>query len=858
MVFARLSRIARRPAARRARPSPCLGLALALAALLAPRAGAHSPHDVVSELALSPNYASDRTLLAAVLLSDISFLARSTNGGRSWQLYGSPVLDSSIEAMQFSPDYANDGVVLIATKSKGVWRSTDGGLTFQQSSIGLVSQVVNDIAISPDAATTGIVLAATQAGLYRSTDLGQSWTPVTAGLVDVTLTSVAFGPKVPHETPVAFAAGKTVHRSVNGGFTWSAQATWSDQVDTLAISPQYVADQMLAIGFGRHGGGVQVSTTGGASWTPSSTGLTDLYVYELVIAPDGTTFASTKTSGCYRAASPFGPWTLQVSGLEENSDLTTIHWTDLALSPDYLNDQTVFLGAYEGLFKTQNAATTWRQQDLYNQRYNRHVAFSPGWATDKLAFIGNYGGGVLRWKDLPVMSPISPASGGTSTPARGGSGLSGSAPSSMATPGNLGQPTVPSDSQHVLEPRADNLNSLWSDALVLSPDFVNDRTIYYGFFGLYRSVNAGKNWSAVTLPAAAKIVRAIALSPNFATDSFLVVGTNAQGTYRSFNGGLTWLDAGTGLPTSTTTSRIVASPAFATDQRLYMSTRNFGIYVSNDAGQSWTQTSALSIDPHVHEVYLSPNYLVDGTLFGVTQTKGVIRSTDFGATWATSNGGLDGTAQITAMSLAFSPQFAVDGTVFITTRNEGVRRSTDFGATWQPVGPGLPLSSPRAVRVAPNFPADPTVVVTGYDWIHVSRDAGASWTPLPGLLRVDDGHPSVTRTGLWAKAGNPANFAGSYDHASVAGASIEFPFNGRTLSWYGNRGPGNGIATLQIDDEPPVSIDLYSANASVQQLLHHRVFPKVGWHVVKITHSGTANPASSGLRVESDGFLYTF
>jgi hypothetical protein len=76
---------------------------------------------LVTALAVSPTYASDRTLFAAT--SAGVFVSR--DGGDSFGLWSDGLQPRSVVAVAVSPDYAADRLVYAITLGGGVWRRRD-------------------------------------------------------------------------------------------------------------------------------------------------------------------------------------------------------------------------------------------------------------------------------------------------------------------------------------------------------------------------------------------------------------------------------------------------------------------------------------------------------------------------------------------------------------------------------------------------------------------------------------------------------------------------------------------------------------------------------------------------------------
>ncbi len=88
----------------------------------------------VSDIAVSPNYAADATLLATAWWYEAGWvphygLFRSTDGGVNWQAANTGLPDVGLGSVAFSPHYATDHTAYVTGGGK-LYRSLDGGLNW--------------------------------------------------------------------------------------------------------------------------------------------------------------------------------------------------------------------------------------------------------------------------------------------------------------------------------------------------------------------------------------------------------------------------------------------------------------------------------------------------------------------------------------------------------------------------------------------------------------------------------------------------------------------------------------------------------------------------------------------------------
>ncbi len=139
----------------------------------------------VTNIAVSPNFASDQTVLAGTY----SGIFRTTNGGASWTIAGGqPSFWNYVEDLAISPNFAVDHTAFAAYRYSGIYRSTDGGATWQSFGLGSLdpsNPSALSVAISPDFATDNTLWAGTAYhGVQVSTNGGVSWTPSSPLLED--------------------------------------------------------------------------------------------------------------------------------------------------------------------------------------------------------------------------------------------------------------------------------------------------------------------------------------------------------------------------------------------------------------------------------------------------------------------------------------------------------------------------------------------------------------------------------------------------------------------------------------------------------------------------------------------------
>lgn len=207
---------------------------------------------------------------------------------------------------------------------------------------------------------------------------------------------------------------------------------------------------------------------------------------------------------------------------------------------------------------------------------------------------------------------------------------------------------------------------LSTTTLALSPNYAQDRTIFAGASGgVLRSSDGGQRWSVIPLPEPPPQVSALAISPAYRDDGFVLAASFNRGTFYSTDRGGTWY-AGNFSLLDRRVLAVAISPEYAKDRTALIGTET-GVFSSSNGGRSWDVADL----PYVAAT--SVVFAPDGTVYAGTDGDGVYTSDDKGVTWSRST--LDSRLSI---SIILAPS-ARDVLVFA---ERALYRTQDGGAAW--------------------------------------------------------------------------------------------------------------------------------------------------------------------------------
>ncbi len=701
---------------------------------------AHDPHDPIVTVAVSPNFAQDSTAFAATDYLSIKLgvyaLLKSTNGGVTWSAVAGLPKVRKMLAVVFSPAYSQDQTVFVAGPG-GLFKTTNQGAAWTLAS----SLALQNVALSPNfAADNTLFIVTFNMTVFKSTDRGQTFTELTLpGSIASALNVIAVSPNYAVDGTVLLGSATSgIFESTDGGSSWvSVTATLpSPAVNSLSFSPGFSSDQTV---FAGTYGGVLISTNGGSSWSASNAGLSDTNVNSVTLSPnylqDGTLWAATAVGGVFESNNQGTSWTVTPLINRELSNLTTSHYHNVAAA-NSAGGINLILATYEGMWTSPANSISWQYIDIIPTRLARHVSMSPNYVNDQTLFANTYGGGNL-WTSTGAASWFFQNSG-MLLPYTDAAAISPNfAADKTAFTGTAGNLERTTNGGTTYQKMAMLGATAHVRGLAVSPAFAQDGTVLIGVNnggegsvnppyvtyqgkqypneGVFLSTNQGNNWIPTGLSAP---VNSVAISPGFASDRTAFAASASKGLYKSTDGGLTW--ASVSLPGSLVQiGVVVVSPAFPTDQTVYVAPITGSLLKSTNGGSTFTALPRTA-NLLVLDIQLSPNYASDQTFFAATIQSGVMKSTNGGTTMIPQSAFPD--QFVTAV--AISSNYTIDRTVFAAAYHS-IYKSTNGGSTWTDTTPPARIEESRTVDSNTTGQPPPTITYQG-SWSSTSSASAST------------------------------------------------------------------------------------------------------------------------------------
>ena len=830
-------------------------IAINLLMIVTKSVSAHSPHDVIDALALSPNFYQDQVLFVAMSAS----LRKSNNGGYAWQ---------------------------------GIGNGLDNKFLF------------TDIAVSPSYSADGTLFVSSDGdGIYKSVNEGRSWRKVNEGLGDSNISKLKISPNYKNDkTLIAVNKQGALFLSRDGADTWKSVFNDKEKISALAYFTYRGQLRVLA---GDTEGNIYLSEDAGSKWRLiDESGLAGA-ITAIAVSPnitvDGTLFVGTKESSIFKSIDAGNTFKISSQGLSASGPVI-----EIGVSPDYVNDRKVVVSTWfaAGLMsvdggqswsKHDQGLTTDSQADKkkYLSSHFRDVYFSNEFSKDKVVFVGGYDGlfksydGGLSWQQLETM-PVSIIK------AVGVGGMGdGRTAVGVGTYGGGGYVTQDDGKSWIISNVG--LRKTRLSDFAFSPKFASDETAFAGASGmLLKSVNGGKSWhrnelerspwrkrlsgklsylgfdylSQMVLPLSKRkspYPTKIVLSPDFPSDKTVFFGTREHGIFKSEDGGQNSARIWDGH--DKVIAEMVISSDYDADDTLYVCVRGEGIYKSEDGGNSfkpankgldvigeWKGEILHGAKTNDLILAISPEFAHDKTVFAAS-SHGLYKSEDGGKQWLKVDDSVYGHESY-VIAIAVSPEYRNDKTILISVKGKGLFKSKDGGNSFSEWSTALIDDNHQvnSIIFSPYFAQDKKIYSASYQDLFVSYDGGVNWDILKRPVRYENHREVVSYIGDWKLKNNENYSATKVSFSDSAGSEVKLSFVGTGVKWIGTRSDSQGIARVYIDGDYMGDVDQFGSSQETLVETYDVGGLTSGPHSIRIEVAGEKGLNSKGQRIEVDAF----
>ncbi|MBI5215150.1 MAG: choice-of-anchor D domain-containing protein [Ignavibacteriae bacterium] len=510
------------------------------------------------------------------------------------------------------------------------------------------------------------------------------------------------------------------------------------RVNCVAVNPSNT-NMIFA---GSASGGLWKSTNGGTTWTSNTDALASLGVTAIVFDPNDSNImymatgdadaGDTYSIGVLKSVD--GGTTWSTTGLNYSTSSTA---TIRALVAHPTNSNILLATTNSGIYRTTNAGTNW---SLVSSGTSRDLEVNKTDPTVWYATKNNSG----VYKSIDGGATFSLLSGvglPASPPGRIGIAVAASSPSTVyalyvnATDGFYGlYKTTNAGASWSLQSNTPNILSWdgtgsdgqgWYD-LVLDVDPTNAAVVYVGGVNMYKSTTSGTSWTKIThwySGAGYPYIHADQHGMTFhpTNNATLFVG-NDGGVFKSTNSGSSWSDISSGLAI-TQFYRLGVSQTNV--NRIFGGTQDNGTNrVLNGAWEQILGGDGMEslIDYSDENIGYAELYYGD-----------IYRTTNGGNSFSYISGGLgESGGWVTPYIInPINPKSIYVGTT-------KVYKSTNRGTNWAAISGALSGGTLASIAIAKS---DTNTIYAGdYSWIYRTTNGGSSWT------NITSGLPSASKT----------------------------------------------------------------------------------------------------------------
>jgi photosystem II stability/assembly factor-like uncharacterized protein len=673
---------------------------------------AHTPHDDIFDIEISPEYNQDGTIFTI----SREILLKSTDKGLTWQrLVNGLDNKGRLSSLDISPQ--NKQILFLSSLRDGVYKSQDAGISWSKGNKGLSTLEINNVRVSP---SSGNIVFATglQYGLYRTLNGGETWSSIADPKMNVT--AIAFPPKQTTSVMIGDNQGH-LYSSDNNGETWHKSSSIRDSgaIRAVATSPKFESDKTFFIGTEKSG--IFKTIDGGKTFLKINNGISDLSITSINVSPkdggDLRIWSSTWDEGVFLSENGGRTWKKQSEGLTKSSqgddeNFKRPHFSRLRTPDSSSSDRIMFVAGFDGLFKSENGGQSWREFETLSSSIVVGLSISPNYQNDSTIATTTYingphlsENGGSTWKAIHngleedfrakndyisrlfsiIFSPTYQIDNTIFTTSRNKFLRS-------KDKGNHWE-KIPLFRRKIwnLGENISKKNSIRRICIIsVSLNYSSDKTIYLGtqHGDIFRSTDRGTNFSVIGhVPHR---ILSLVIVPDHSSRPVIYAGTK-DGIYKTSDGGYHWKSSGDNIKNVV---NLAISPSYKSDKTVFSGTQD-GLFVTKDGGNSWVKinNTPYGDNASIEAVVVSPDYQNDRTLLISVQGKGLFKSINNGNTFTKVGESLINSNQLfnnftvpTAVPIQFSPSYRLDRTIYGFSNTE-LFKSTDQGETWKNITP---------------------------------------------------------------------------------------------------------------------------------------------------------------------------
>lgn len=506
---------------------------------------------------------------------------KTTDGGQSW----APLNDffSNMTVYSVAIDPGNSNTYYFGSSSGIVFKSTDEGATWNQIA-DMSNSLINKIVIHPS--NSNLLFACSQnAGIFKSTDGGANWSNTG---IDSNAYDVEFKPGNPN---IVYASGLGFHKSTDGGQNFTSIPGFDTGPKMIGVSPNNANIVYVLEADSNVFGGFYTSSDSGSSFTELNHGSNNYFGYsttagdnngqaprdmDIAVNPNNVNEVHIAGILTWRSMNGGVSFTCTADWIPASASSANIGYCHADVDILVFNGSTLFVGTDGGIFKADDTAN-----------------LSASYYEDITTGIG-----IRQWYKIGVsQTPQVVVTGGSQdngssfyTAAEGwkdwigADGMEGFVDKNNT---DIMYGMIQFGSMYRTEDAAMNLISMsepgsgsgeWVTPFEQDPQ--QNNTIYVAYNTVYKSVNKGATWSAISQNFGANLDN-LKLAPS---NNQIIYASNAGVLFRTTDGGATnWVQM---TSPGGAINAIAVHPTNPNKIAVATSSSN-RVLVSEDGGVSW-------------------------------------------------------------------------------------------------------------------------------------------------------------------------------------------------------------------------------------------------------------------------------